>query len=88
MINAAKLQRLGKLLTKNDLAYKYYVKALRKFTTFICAKSLAKNGVKVVNEDWDYLIVLDAARYDIFKKINWIKGNLEYKISLGSCTRE
>jgi len=76
MINAAKLQRLGEPLTKNDLAYKYYLKALRKFTTFIYAKSLAKNGVKIVNEVWDYLIVLDAARYDIFKKINWIKGNL------------
>lgn len=43
-------------------------------------------GVEVMREDWHNLIVLDACRYDYFKKINWIKGKLRRKISLGSHT--
>lgn len=48
-------------------------------------------GVYIMNEDWDYLIILDACRYDVFE--NEIKhrklakiGKLEYRISRGSDT--
>jgi hypothetical protein len=47
------------------------------------------NGVKVMEETWDYLIILDACRYDFFKKYNNIvSGNLQKKLSLASCTYE
>jgi len=45
-------------------------------------------GIKILDEEWKYLILLDACRYDEFKRINWIKGNLKKKISLGSNTPE
>jgi len=46
-------------------------------------------GINVMNENWDYLIVLDACRYDFFKKYNNIsEGFLERKISAASCTYE
>ena len=31
-----------------------------------------RKGVKVLDEEWDYLIVLDACRYDYFEKYNFI----------------
>lgn len=49
------------------------------------------NGVTVNREDWDYLIILDACRYDIFKDLvsKFLpKGKLEKKISEGSTTIE
>ena len=52
-------------------------------------KHVIKNkGTFVMNEDWDYLIILDACRYDMFKKVNYLDGKLEYRISRGSCTNE
>jgi len=42
----------------------------------------------VLYEDWDNLIVLDACRYDAFKKINDIPGKLSYINSVGSSTGE
>jgi len=44
------------------------------------------DGVYVMKEDWDNLIILDACRYDLFVKTNWLEGNLEKKISRGSHT--
>ena len=45
-------------------------------------------GSKVMDQDWDFLIVLDACRFDDFKQLNFIEGKLEKKISMGSNTRE
>lgn len=48
-------------------------------------------GYYVLSEDWDYLIILDACRYDVFeqefKRYN-LEGKLEYRISRGSSTPE
>ena len=49
------------------------------------------SGVKILEEDWKYLIILDACRYDYFKKAIkkvGIKGRLEKRISLASETTE
>ncbi|MFX0136552.1 MAG: hypothetical protein ACFFDN_23130 [Candidatus Hodarchaeota archaeon] len=50
---------------------------LNKFCNF------SQNGIKVMSENWDYLIVLDACRYDYFKKYNYIDGILIREKSLG-----
>lgn len=44
----------------------------------------------VMQENWDYLIILDACRYDYFEKFceEYLSGKLEKRISLGSSTRE
>ena len=39
-----------------------------------------------MEEDWDNLIILDACRYDLFKKYNDLPGNLGYILSRGSST--
>ncbi|MHC4475558.1 MAG: sulfatase-like hydrolase/transferase [Planctomycetota bacterium] len=46
--------------------------------------------VNIMQEQWDYLIVLDACRYDYFERL-WrqhLQGNLEKRISIGSSTTE
>lgn len=47
-----------------------------------------KQGVKVMEEDWDNLIILDACRYDLFERKNTIEGMLDQVISAGSHTVE
>ena len=44
----------------------------------------------VVDEDWDYLIVLDACRYDSFEAVysEYVSGDLEKRESPGSATPE
>jgi len=43
--------------------------------------------IKFVNykEDWDWLVILDACRYDFFIK-NWEIGKIDYRLSLASDT--
>lgn len=33
-------------------------------------------GLDVMSQDWDYLIILDACRHDVFKEVNWLDGSL------------
>lgn len=44
----------------------------------------------IMNGDWDNLIILDACRYDFFKKAykDYVEGKLEKRISRGSGTTE
>lgn len=51
-------------------------------------KIIGNNGVCIMEEDWDNLLILDACRYDIFEEFNIIPGRLEYRVSRGSCTNE
>lgn len=46
------------------------------------------DGVDVFAEDWDYLIILDACRYDMFAEQVDLPGMLESRISRGSSTVE
>lgn len=47
-----------------------------------------KRATKVVYRDWDNLIILDACRFDLFKTVNNIQGDLTAIRSLGSKTGE
>jgi hypothetical protein len=49
---------------------------------------LRNHGVRVLDEDWNNLVILDACRYDVFQELNTIPGVLERRISRGSNTRE
>lgn len=48
------------------------------------------HGVAVMEEDWDYLIILDACRYDFFEARyrTYLQGDLQKKISRGTTTSE
>ncbi len=67
---------------------------LRKDYILFLSKAISRNqnsrkkSVKVMSEDWDYLIVLDACRYDYFEKYNFLDGELQKKVSLGCNTKE
>lgn len=45
-----------------------------------------RTGIRVMDRDWDNLIILDACRYDIFEEINSIEGDLTSVISSDSST--
>lgn len=44
----------------------------------------SKHGTRVIEEDWDNLIILDACRFDMFRDQNYISGDLQHRRSLGS----
>lgn len=46
------------------------------------------DGVEVIDEDWDNLILLDGCRYDYFSELNTIDGQLESRTSRGSTSIE
>lgn len=46
------------------------------------------HGCDIMSRDWDNLLILDACRFDIFKQINSIPGDLDFVISKGSHSRE
>lgn len=49
-------------------------------------KNLSKdNAIKIMDQEWDYLIVLDTCRYDLFRELY---KNASYVISGGSGTQE
>jgi|AntDeeMinimDraft_6_1070357.scaffolds.fasta_scaffold01336_5 hypothetical protein len=47
-----------------------------------------KEGAKIIEADWDTLIILDACRYDMFEKQCTLEGTLEKKVSRGSHTSQ
>jgi hypothetical protein len=55
---------------------------------FVKLISRKNKGTYILDEEWDHLIILDGCRYDIFKELNTIKGELEWRISRGSCTKD
>lgn len=47
-----------------------------------------RKAINVSKKDWDNLIILDACRYDLFKEVNTLPGELTPVRSLGSKTGE
>ncbi len=45
-------------------------------------------GCDIMAKDWDNLLILDACRFDIFKEINFISGDLDFVLSKGSHSEE
>lgn len=46
------------------------------------------SGTKVMEEDWDTLVILDACRYDMFSERVHLEGDLQSRISIGSSSEE
>jgi hypothetical protein len=65
--------------------YTLYLFVLR---TILKPFSLLLNAVNVIDEEWDFLIILDACRFDVFREISSLEGKLEKRISKGSSTAE
>lgn len=82
-VNIKKLFEM--IFNKLPVTYQEYRRFLGVVTNSVARN---KNRVRLIEERWDYLIVLDACRYDFFKKYNNIEGKLEKRLSRGSCTPE
>ncbi|MDX1522566.1 MAG: hypothetical protein R3264_13140, partial [Anaerolineae bacterium] len=65
-------------------------KVLRKYYNLLRRyyRRYPSQGIRVLDEEWDYLIILDACRYDHFVQMNTLEGQLEKKISRASNTNE
>lgn len=80
---------LGKdwrFIWKNIRRGNYHVFLNKLYRSYFSLKG--HDGIAVMEEDWDHLIILDACRYDTFKETNWIDGTLEKRISKGTATHE
>jgi len=49
---------------------------------------MQQKPIKIMEREWDYLIILDACRYDMFKKYNILNGTLDKQYSSGSATED
>jgi len=45
-------------------------------------------GIHVMDQDWDNLVILDACRYDVFAEVNHLPGDLRPVTSRGGATPE
>lgn len=55
-----------------------------KFNRWSHDRFRSSGGTRVMDEDWDNLLILDACRFDMFKAQNRISGDLQRRRSLGS----
>ena len=69
MAKAGKLRKLFRYLRSGDLMPPYRYFLTKTIWPLFHRELTLKNAVKVMEEEWDYLIVLDACRYDTFKKV-------------------
>lgn len=82
IVTLSSLVRQGKW---RNLTYRFYTNL---FKFYYSIPRTRPHGVSVLEDEWNKLIILDACRYDTFKKHNKIKGALTKRISVGCCTRE
>lgn len=62
-------------------------KASKRARSALLRQMFEQNGVHVLDEDWDTLIILDCARYDVFAEMSHLNGSLSKKRSLASVTK-
>jgi len=80
-----KVNRMLRYVRQGDFA-PFYTWFVAKTVWPLVHRELGKaNATKVVEEDWDYLIVLDACRYDTFREV--VDRSAGYIISGGTDTQ-
>jgi len=78
------------VLTKKALRM-FYERFNRRIVNPLCSFKydlFEGQGIDVMAEDWDNLIILDACRYDFFKQESDLSGRLESRISRGAMSWE
>lgn len=51
---------------------------------FAARRNPQSDGIAVMDEDWDTLLILDACRYDVFERVNKLPGTLRCRVSKAS----
>lgn len=87
----AKLRNL-RVVAKYPKTVYYPVREVNGFSNSLIYKTIASKVIKqedleIVEKEWSNLIILDAARYDFFKKVNDISGDLTKRLSGRSSTK-
>lgn len=83
------MRKINNLIEKNFQKFPLLRKAYESFLQrIVFGFIIKKRGENLLEENFDYLIILDACRYDTFKENNHIKGNLSKKNSLAPHTSE
>jgi hypothetical protein len=73
-------------LFRSKRLYRNYLLLLRKWVKIRNGQNRKRKAIKVMDQKWDYLIILDACRYDLFKRV--VDSSAGSVISGGSCTQE
>lgn len=76
---------LWKFLRKEKL-YKIYIRLLKKYVGARHRQLSTRNAIRIMDQEWNYLIVLDACRHDLFKEV--VDENTDFVISGGSGTSD
>lgn len=87
-LNRGNLETVTEAVRNPELAFR---EASRIATAPLRRRAFHRNhgyGCDIMSQDWDNLLILDACRFDMFKQINSIPGNLDFVISRGSHSRE
>jgi hypothetical protein len=69
-------------------AFRFFFNRFQKKYTDPLVRKLNEpiNGTRIMEEDWDNLIILDACRYDVFREVNSVPGTLHKRTSRGGAT--
>jgi hypothetical protein len=73
----------SKLSTAVDNPHIVWVRLLQKYFS-----TRGHDGVDIMDQDWDNLLILDACRYDLFEEVFPHEGELDSVVSRGSNTPE
>lgn len=76
------------MLRKTQIALRNPHLAAMELRRILNHRIRSKSYTRVMNEDWDNLIILDGCRYDVFEETCSMEGQLQPAISPASCTRE
>lgn len=74
------------LKLRSRAPYIVYLWLLSRYVGARNRKLSKRNAIRIMGQQWDYLIVLDACRYDLFRGV--VNENTVFIISGGSCTQE
>jgi len=85
-MDIGRIKRLLNYIREGKFYLIYEFLVMKIFGRFHSKAYGKRKAIKVMEEDWDYLIVLDACRYDFFKEL--VDKETDYVISGGTNTQE
>ena len=85
-MNLSKYMNNVKILIKSMSPNKLYLELLPKYLNIRNFHLSKRYSIKIMEQEWDYLILLDACRFDLFKLV--VDDNARFVISGGCSTQE
>ena len=82
------VSQIKKGIQNPSLAMSVLKNDLLKIQSRITRTLFSRNDPPIPERDWDNCLILDAARYDLFKKHNTLSGNLDVSYSIAASTAE